>query len=779
MSGGAVTQGPGAPRTRRGWLGVLAPVLLLGAVVLGFWNTQGNVFELDDWHSITNNPAVRTMGNIPKFFADASTSSILRPNQDYRPILLTTYAINHAMSGYNEDPTATDWWHWTNMLIHFGVAWCLFLVGRRLFGSLGLSPVPGLEPRVADAACLGAAFLFAIHPIATGPVNYISARSSTLTALFVLLATLCYLRGLARPGRWWRFAIAAGFFALGMFTKVEAVSFVAMAVLAELLLNPAVRERPLWRRPLQKDMYLRLAPMVVIAGIVLTIWYFQTGLRTSETRAGSNLTGKDYLVTQFRAWWYYIGQVFAPFNLIADYPSFPWSRWENFFALKESGFLAFKDAKAVYSFLAWGLVGAVAIALARRAPAVTFLVGGFFICLAPHSSIVALAEPVNEHRPYLSHVCVFLLLAMGLGLLAAASVRRPRLMVACIAAVLAVPLLGITRERNAVWKDGVSLWGDAAAKAPESARVQMNYGVALMRAGRSVEAESRFRETIRLAPAYHYGYSNLGIVLAGRGELAEAKEAHDAAVRMAPGMDGPLLWRGKFLAGLRNIPGAAADFVEGVRLNGADLRLVAGAAETLIRIGRSADAEAYVKRGQELDPSPGHGRFEAERREVQRLMGPADANGQLTQGADFRLKGRWLEAEWCYREAVRLDPENAVAHVNLGIILAAQGQDDVAVKWYDRAVELQPLSGMPVYWRGRFRASRGNLDGAMADFIEARRQGGRTMRHDAAVIEVMVRQGHLEQAEALIAAVDPSSRAELERERAEFRTQVFGATGVR
>lgn len=761
----------------RRWLGLLAPVLLLASVVVAFWNTPGNVFELDDWHSITNNPAVRTTANIPKFFTDASTSSILKPNQDYRPVLLTTYAINHAMSGYNEDPTATDWWHWTNMLIHFGVAWCLFLVGRRLFGSLGLAPIKGLKVRVADAACLGAAFLFAIHPVATGPVNYISARSSTLTALFVLLATLFYLRGLARPKRWWRFAVSAGFFALGMFTKVEAVSFVALAVMAELLLNPAVRDRPLWRRPLQKGMYLRLAPMLAIAAAVLTIWYFQTGLRTSETRAGLGVTPKDYLVTQFRAWWYYIGQVFAPFNLIADYPSYPLSRWENFFALKDSGFLAFKDARAVYAFLAWGLIAGVAFLMARRLPAVTFLVGGFFICLAPHSSIVPLAEPVNEHRPYLPHVCVFLLMAIGLALVTGAAVRRPRLMLACIAAVLAVPLIGITRERNAVWKDGVSLWGDAAAKAPDSARVQMNYGVALMRTGRSQEAERRFRETIRLAPGYHYAYSNLGIALAGRGELAEAQAAHDAAVRLAPGMDGPRLWRARFYAGLRNIPAAAADFVEGVRLNGADLRLVAGAAETLSRLGRSAEAESYVKRGQELDPSPGHVRFEAERREIQALMGPADANAQAARGAEFRSQGKWLEAEWCYREAVRLDPENVVAHVNLGIILAAQGQDDVAAKWYDRAVELQPLAEMPVYWRGRFRASRGNLDGAMADFIAARRHAGagRTMRHEAAVIEVMLKQGHREQAEALVAGVDPVSRAELERERADFRSQVLRA----
>ncbi len=768
----AETVAPTPPQARRGLLGFMAPVAILVAVWVAFWTVPGNIFELDDWHTIKENPAIRSVGNIPRFFSDASTSSILKPNQDYRPLLQATYAINFALSGYNEDPTGTDSWHWTNILIHFGVAYGVFLIGRRLVGSLALAPIPGLNPGVADGACFAAAIVFAIHPIASGPVNYISARSSSLTALFVLLATLFYLRGLARPHRWWRFGVSSLFFALGMFTKVEAVSFLAIAFMAEVLLNPAVRSRPIVMRPWQRGMYLRLAPLVGIAAIVLTIWYYQTALRTSDTRAGLGVTPKDYLVTQFGAWWYYIGQIVAPFNFIADYPSYPLSRWSDFFATS-GGFLAFKDPKAVFAFVGWWFIGVTAIVIARRVPAVTFLVGCFFVCLAPHSSIVPLAEPVNEHRPYLPDTAVFLLLAIGLGLFVSRNIKRPRLAIGVLVAGLAIPLVGITRQRNAVWHDSISLWSDAAAKAPESARVQMNLGVALMRAGRYTEAEARFKETIRLAPGYHYAYSNLGVVLGVRGDMAGAKAAHDTAVRLAPGLDLPYYWRARFFAGLHDVAGAAHDFMTAESLNHADLRTQAGAAETLIRLGRAPDAEAYIKKGEALDRTAGHSTFEAERAAVRAMLGPLDANGQMERGAEFRLKGQWVQAEWCYREAVRLDPNNVIAHVNLGIVLAGQDQPGVAGQWFDRAVELGKSSDMPYYWRGRFRASRGEWDAAIADFTASRHNGGPRARDDAALIETMLAAGKKEQADAIIAAFDQLQAGALERERADFRAQVF------
>jgi hypothetical protein len=108
-----------------------------------------------------------------------------------------------------------------------------------------------------------------------------------------------------------------------------------------------------------------------------------------------------YLLTQFRAWWYYIGEFFAPVWMVADYGSYPLST-------------SVLDPRVLYAVTGWICVLALLLYAARRAPAITFLGLAFFVHLSPHSSFIPLAEMVNEHRPYLPLVGIFLMAVLGL-----------------------------------------------------------------------------------------------------------------------------------------------------------------------------------------------------------------------------------------------------------------------------------------------------------------------------------------------------------------------------
>lgn len=763
----------GTQNTHYRWLGILAPILIGIAVLVAYANVPGNAFALDDWHTIEQNRWIRSLGNVPKFFTDANTFSTLATNVDYRPVLQTSFAINHAMTGSVIDPDHTDSWHWTNILIHFGVSYCLFLVGRRLFGSFGLAPVPGLHPHIGDIAAFTAALVFAIHPVTAGAVNYISARSSSLTTLFVLVSLIFYLRGLARPHRWWRFVVSGVFFALGLFTKVEAISLFAAFVLAEVLLNPAVRSQPYIQRLVHWPMYKRLGPMLLVAVLYLIVWRLETRVADSETRAGSNVTGKDYLVTEVRAWWYYIAQVFVPTHLVADYPTYPPSWWRDFFKFKEGGFPQLVDARPVLALAGWAVVGLFAWLNARRNPVVTFLIICFFAYLAPHSSIIPLAEPVNEHRPYLAYSSVFLLMAIGLGMILTRLARKPVLVAAALFAALAVPLFAMTRERNTVWRDAESLWGDTVKKAPDATRAQMNYGLALMNRGSLTEAEARFREAIRLAPRYAWAHSNLAILLERKGDMEGALASHNAAVRSMETLDIPYYWRARFWASLHNPVGAAEDYQAAAKLGSAPFRELAGAAECLIRIGRASDAQVYIDRGHAADNSVGDADFEQERLWVRNLLGPEDSVAQATEGEKLRSAGKWLEAEWRFREAIRLDPKNVAAHINLGIALNGRGYPAVATQWFDAAVQLQPTSDAPFYWRGRFHASQKNWEGALADFQKARSLNGPAIQVTAALVETLLAAGRDQDAASELAALDAAGVQALAAERQDFRARVL------
>lgn len=594
------------------WLPSLLAFILCAIAVAGVYsNSTRNDFALDDWHTIQQNAYVRSLSFIPNYFTDATTFSVFKDNRDYRPMIDVGYAIDYAWAkswfgdGYDPRP-----WHWTNLFIHYVVCVSLYFLGRRLIGRGGLAPIPGISPRAGDWVALIAALLFAIHPITTGCGNYITARSSSMVAAFGLPALNLYLSVLAGSrGRWPLFPSLA-LFGLALFTKVEAVSFIAVFGLAEILFGNGVAEMPLYRRLFRPSMWMRLTPYIFLTLAYLVVWSTVSPLLTSTSRTNVGWTPYLYFCTQLKAWWYYIGHIVAPVRLVSDDQAFPIS-------------MNLEDPAAVLALVGWAIVIYLSVRLIRTAPAVPFLVGSFFFYLAPHSSIVPLAEMVNEHRPYLPCAGLFILLTAGLYLVLARLGPRPVLQLAAVAVVLAAPLAALTYQRNFVWRDDLSLWGDSATKSPTSSRAQMNYGLALMKRGRMAEAEDYFRNCIRLAPNYALTYTNLGIALQHDGEylarngnvagaqskIAEAAASHDRAVQLTPSDSTVYYWRGLFRLSQHDLNGAIEDFQTAVRLNDAAFRDRVALAECLLLAGRTQDAQPVIDRGRALDAAG----FERER----------------------------------------------------------------------------------------------------------------------------------------------------------------------
>ena len=71
-----------------------ASLLLLAAAV--YANSLGNSFHYDDFHSIVDNPHIRSLANIPEFFADPATFSS-QASPMYRP------------SSWFRTPSTTPW----------------------------------------------------------------------------------------------------------------------------------------------------------------------------------------------------------------------------------------------------------------------------------------------------------------------------------------------------------------------------------------------------------------------------------------------------------------------------------------------------------------------------------------------------------------------------------------------------------------------------------------------------------------------------------------------
>lgn len=442
---------------RRLW----ALALVLACGILSFHNVLGHSFHYDDEHSILENPHLRSLANAPRFFFDPGTFSGMPEARMYRPLLLVTYALNYAIDAY--DPFG---YHLVNLLLHLVNAALLW----RVAPALGASP----------SAALVAGLIFAVHPVLSESVNYVSSRSSLLATALLLLAFSALASAVKRGGK--RPLLAVGVAYLGaLMAKSIAIVFPLFAGAYMLFVGR-------W--------HLRLLGMLL--GV--------SGLYALATRA---IIGKAFLepvrgpitqaATQLKAAVFYIWKTAMPVGLSVE-PQFVVST--SFFS----------PPVLLAALVLASLVGVCL--MSRRLDLVVFGAGWFAVALLP-SSLVPLHVLVNEHRLYLP----MLGWALGMGAL----IGRRRIWSGWIVALVA--LMALSLQRNEVWRDEESLWADAVAKGPQMARPHVNLGKAFLQVGRYAEAIEASRRGLDIQPQLERAHYNIGTAYMHQ-ELFELAAAH-------------------------------------------------------------------------------------------------------------------------------------------------------------------------------------------------------------------------------------------------------------
>ncbi|MEW6753506.1 MAG: hypothetical protein AB1505_21360, partial [Candidatus Latescibacterota bacterium] len=202
-------------------------VLVFAVACVVYAGSAGNAFHYDDFHSVVHNPHLRSLSNVPRFFADPALFSVDPQQAMYRPVLLVSFAVGRAV--YGDSPRG---YHLTSVLLHGAnaVLWLLLLAG---LGQRG--PVPLL-----------ASLVFAVVPLNSEAVCYVSSRSELLMAAFLLLACLAHMR--AWPGRspaWEGAGVLAA--ALAVLTKEVAVVGPVCLALCDRAAGGWPRVRRRWR----------------------------------------------------------------------------------------------------------------------------------------------------------------------------------------------------------------------------------------------------------------------------------------------------------------------------------------------------------------------------------------------------------------------------------------------------------------------------------------------------------------------------------------------------
>src|SRR5262249_40019698 len=257
---------------------------------------------------------------------------------------------------------------------------------------------------------------------------YVSARSALLTTVFYLAAFDAGARD--------RRVVAVLLGACAMLTKSIALTL-PVAVLLHRVLAPPYRRRPIpWG-------FIGSLALVAAAGILYRWWLLPPWVVESARQPG--VTSWTYFITEWSALVYYLRLFVWPDALVVDRVDYPAasSLW---------------DVQGWGSLLALAGLGVRVWLFARRRRAFAFAALGLVVTLAPESSFFPLAEPVNEHRPYLAMLGMATLAALWLWLAAGTAARRlaaPAPWPFAVVVTFVVTLLGATTHaRNEVWRGG-------------------------------------------------------------------------------------------------------------------------------------------------------------------------------------------------------------------------------------------------------------------------------------------------------------------------------------
>jgi tetratricopeptide (TPR) repeat protein len=514
-------------------------------------------FVLDDVAAVTENPSVAQT----KSWSEALWSPGPSPTAG-RPLLNLSFALN--WRSYGDQPAGYHRW---NLGIHLVNATLLALLLHALFRQLDPKLWRGLDPALA---AILASTLWALHPVQTICVAYVSQRAESLMALFYLLTLVLFVRGAtaSHPARWHAAATLAC--AAGMATK----EVMATAPLSCLLLDAAFFSGSL-RQALTLRWRSHAANFATLTVLVWLSVSTSLGQRLALSNQGPFST--DYGMTSLRAWGEYLRVTLWPHPLIFDRgftPAAlaPYPVWAGLLALA-------------------GLSTLIALGL-RSAPRAATAGGLFVLILLPTTSLIPVwGQPIGENRLYLP-LAAAAGLAIPLGLQAG---HRAGL---CLLTLL-VMLAGLaTAIRSRTYSSALSLWTDTVAKAPDNFRAHGALGLALLseparrdealaslnRAAqlkpddaetryqlgraladdpaRAAEAETQLLQCISLQPTHALGHAQLGLLRFALRRPTEAEPHLRRACTLRPDRNDFRILLGVTLSSLSGGAREAVDLLE-------------------------------------------------------------------------------------------------------------------------------------------------------------------------------------------------------------------------
>lgn len=639
-------------------------VFLTILVTAGYTNVLQNGFVWDDTIQILQNPFLRPGASWLRLFNFGvwAFPNPGRPsaNNYYRPLQMLTYKIIVQMFGFSAPA-----FHSVSLIFHLIVTLLVYIIILQLTRRFALATA--------------AAALFALHPIHTEAVAWVSALPELGCAIFFLLAFLLFLLAIRptakgpveQPARLFRrtrlWFLSCASFALALLWKEMAVTMPLVIASHLILFSPeelpaAARIRRAFRGSL---------PYWAVLGAYLPLRYHALGFFSVSQRNWA-LPPRDYALTVV--------------DLVAKY----W--WKLLLPLHLNAYHIFDPVRSLAEPRALGAILFVGLAVAgvaygyRRFPLATFAASWVFLTLIPVLDLRDVGRNVFAERYLYIPSVGFCLLLVWLASEALATLPmgwRSQQGV-CALTLVGAMYFAQTAKRNMDWRDQFTFFSRTLEASPNSPGIEN--GVAdLLRSEKSDPegAESHYRRALALAKEQHppewdqvdSADQGLALIYSERGAYdkaldllaeAQAAEPNDPEVQSARGA--VLLQAGHWKEAQSTLRAALqADPNDANALNG--LGFIAWQDEH-----QYDQAVDYFQHALQMHP-------------------PSDAfNASLhaSLGAVYCEMGRYPEGIAHLQSAIELSPNDPEYHTNLAYAFTSLGRLAEAHVELEKALTLAP-----------------------------------------------------------------------------------------
>ena len=625
--------------------------LICAACFLAYFNSLTNPFIWDDKALIIDNTLIRSWQNLGSSFSNDLYLGTNSTSNFYRPLQTISYIFDYHFWQLN--PFG---YHLTNIILQAGVSFLVFLLVFNLLANLPIAAVTGV--------------FFAVSPLNTEAVTYISGRAEMLMGFFAILCLLLFISsqkdGVKKPVLFYILSLVS--FILALLSK-EAAIFLPFIICGYIFyfIHHRIKER----------LYLikRVTPFFGVCLIYLGLRLFLFNFIAFNLPALTKAPWFIRLSVLPKIIFTYLSLLIYPVNLHMS-RQFAWHS---------------SLAGIILGLSCLGLIIIACFYLLKysaRNKVASFMLFWSLVFFIPQSGIFPINSFIAEHFIYLPSISFFLLLAYILH-----KTLRKQLFVLSAIALLAFYIL-LSAGRNFEWGNPIVFYRNIIKYSPQSFQAHNNLGLQYELKGLNEQAIEEYKMALKIKPELLEAHSNLANLYFKLQRFAEARNEYRCVEKICPPEK-----TGEVENNIANI-----DEAEGLHEQAIKRYTLALKLDPRIKFAHFNLARIYYAQGKA--DSAGLNILES----LTEITGTAKAAdcmvisdflknaGEVESaeqfynnlGINFVKHDRWEAAASAFNRALELNPELSGYYYNLGVAYLNMGQRARAKRALRQALMINP-----------------------------------------------------------------------------------------